>query len=99
MPMVMVGNKLDLCERINSDNDSCSSPMEDVVSQRAINSEVAQKFAADHGMNYFETSALKDHQVKDFMEHIIESVHKNELAKQNDLDLEQDMDQLDAEVR
>ncbi len=50
-------------------------------------------------MKYFETSALKDHQVKEFMQHIIEEVHQNEVAKQNNLGLEQDIDQFDDQLR
>ena len=47
--MVIVGNKLDLCESVDAD-----SPQ---VNQRQVSYEQGKTFATENNMSYFETSA------------------------------------------
>ncbi len=65
LPMVIVGNKLDLCET----NDSGEANVE-CDNQRAVNPDLARQLATDYGITYFETSAKADLGVRDLMDHI-----------------------------
>ena len=70
--MVLVGNKLDLC---NPDRPSGS--------MRQVDTEVAQEFADKQGIQYFETSARleKDGGVKEMMDSIMEDTYLKVLAE------------------
>ena len=73
IPIVLVGNKVDLCEE------------NDEGSMRQVATEIAQLFAKDYYMEYFETSARLNIQVEEFIVHILEETHKVE-SKKRDLE-------------
>ena len=56
--MVLVGNKLDLCDSNSSEN------------ARQVESDAGQELAASYDMAYFETSAKADLNVGELMQHI-----------------------------
>ena len=58
IPMVLVGNKLDLCDPERPDND------------RQVEHDAANELAQSYEMSYFETSAKADLNVGDLMQHI-----------------------------
>ena len=58
IPLVLVGNKLDLCDPDSADN------------ARQVETESAQELATSYNMAYFETSAKADLNVGDLMQHI-----------------------------
>ena len=58
IPMVLVGNKLDLCDSNSSEN------------ARQVETENAEELAASYDMAYFETSAKADLNVGELMQHI-----------------------------
>ena len=58
IPMVLVGNKLDLCDSDSSEN------------ARQVETEAAEELAASYDMTYFETSAKADLNVNELVKHI-----------------------------
>ena len=63
IPLVLVGNKLDLCDPDSADN------------ARQVEAESAQELATSYNMAYFETSAKEDIGVKEMMEYIMEQTY------------------------
>ena len=52
----------------------------DLEDERAISKETAEQFAADNGMQYFETSAKSNINVREAFEQMIDQVYKNKFA-------------------
>lgn len=61
---VLVGNKIDVIDIKNTEN------------KRAVSYEEGKKFADDHGMSFFETSAVKGINIEECFTHIVSMVQK-----------------------
>ena len=71
--MVMVGNKLDLCQ---PEHDEQLDLKQDVSQDlRQVSFEEGERCARDHSMPFFEASAKADIGVKDFMDNIMERAY------------------------
>ena len=73
MPIVIVGNKLDLCESV--DGDSLQE------NQRQVSYEQGKTFATANHMSYFETSAKDGRGVQELMDNIMEQAFQIALTK------------------
>ena len=72
VPMTLVGNKVDLCEATN-------------MSERQVDGEEASQQSSEiFNMRYFETSAMKDINVREMMEHIIECAYQAKQERQRE---------------
>ena len=65
--MVIVGNKLDLCNPLNRVG---------VISQRQVTTDELEFFATTQGMNFYETSAKDGTSVNLFMKDVMESTYR-----------------------
>lgn len=65
IPKVLVGNKVDLAEA-------------DGGSQRAVLKSEALKVAVEHEIEYFETSAKEDVNIREMVQSIMKHVYENE---------------------
>ena len=59
--IMLVGNKLDICE---------NNPVE-----RRVSNELAANFAKDHSLLFMETSAVKDINVRDCFEQLVQEIY------------------------
>lgn len=59
--IMLVGNKLDICEK---------NPME-----RKVSNERAMEFASQNGLHFFETSAYSDINVRDVFETLVQEIY------------------------
>ena len=75
VPMVMVGNKLDLCKPEDDERPDSGQDL------RRVSFEEGKRYARDHSMPFFEASAKADIGVKDFMDNIMERVYQEWLQK------------------
>ena len=72
IPMVIVGNKLDLCDTESG-----------TISERVVQTSEAREFARKNGgMAYYETSAKTDIGVKEMMDYIMENTYQLHFRKQ-----------------
>ena len=67
LPKVLVGNKVDLA---------------DAQGQRAVLKSEALKIANEHGIQYFETSAKENINIKELMQYIMSQVYENMYGKE-----------------
>ena len=78
--MALVGNKVDLCQGS--------------YSQRQVDGDEVSEHSTDElKSRYFETSALKDINVREMMEHIIESAYQARLRRQEE-ELEDELQEI-----
>ena len=72
IPMVIVGNKLELCDTQSG-----------TISERVVQTSEAREFARKNGrIGYYETSAKTDIGVKEMMDYIMENAYQGRLRRQ-----------------